>query len=279
MVDHLSLNSTKRLNNGRCIPRLGLGVFRAGQGDETVRAVGWALEAGYRHIDTARVYGNESDVGKALKASGLPRDDVYLTTKLWRQDFGYDAALRACDASLADLGVEAVDLYLLHWPSAATMGDTWKALERLLADGRCRSIGVSNFTNHHLDRLLSTAQVVPAVNQLEVHPFLQPRATLDACLAHDIAVEAWAPLTKGRRLNHPTIISIAEALNRTPAQVLIRWSLEHDFIVIPKSVNEVRIRENADVFSFELTPEQRRQLDGLHEDYRTSPGWDPSKEP
>ncbi len=268
----LSLQSTVTLNNGVAIPRLGLGVYRAARGEETRRAVRWALEAGYRHIDTARVYGNERDVGDAVRDSGLPRESIFLTTKLGNRDQGYDSALRACERSLKELGVEYVDLYLLHWPVPGRRLDSWRALEKLLADGRCRAIGVSNFMEHHLDELLARSRVVPALNQVEQHPFLHQRSLLSACAARGIVVEAYSPLTKGVRLADPRLLAVARRQGRTAAQVLIRWSLQHDLVVIPKSSHEARIRENAQVYDFTLSAEDMRALDGLNEDLYT--GWD-----
>jgi methylglyoxal/glyoxal reductase len=276
MVD---LSAPVPLAGGTSIPRLGLGVFRSGSGDATRNAVRWALEAGYRHIDTAAAYGNEREVGEAVRASGIPRDEVFLTTKLWRDDHSYDAALRAFEASLQRLGVDAIDLYLVHWPTPETRVETWRAMEEIHRSGRCRAIGVSNFTADHLTQLANDAQILPAVNQVELHPFLQQRDLVAHCTAHDIAVEAWAPLTKGQRLDEPVLGAVAAETGRTVAQVLIRWSLQKGFIVLPKSSNEVRIRENASVFDFALTADQMARIDTLEDDYRTAPGWDPTKVP
>ncbi|HKE13423.1 MAG TPA: aldo/keto reductase [Kofleriaceae bacterium] len=266
-----------RLNSGHDIPRLGLGVFRAARGEETQGAVREALRLGYRHIDTARVYGNERDVGAAIRASDVPRADVFVTTKLWNDDQGFDSALRAFDASLGRLGLDAIDLYLLHWPVPGRRLESWRALERLAAEGRARSIGVSNFMPHHIEELLAHAHVVPAVNQIEVSPFLQQRDVRALCAANGIAVEAYSPLTKAARLAHPVIVDVARALQRTPAQVLIRWSLERDMIVLPKSTRPERIAENAAVFDFAFTPELLARLDALEEGLVT--GWDPRSQP
>jgi diketogulonate reductase-like aldo/keto reductase len=266
-----------RLNSGHDIPRLGLGVFRAARGDETQRAVGEALRAGYRHIDTARVYGNEPDVGAAIRASDVPRPDIFVTTKLWNDDHGFDPALRAFDASLARLGLDSIDLYLLHWPVPGRRLDSWRALERIASQGRARSIGVSNFMPHHLEELLAHARVVPAANQIEVSPFLQQRDVRALCAAHGIAVEAYSPLTKGARIAHPVVVDVARALGRTPAQILIRWSLQRDMIVLPKSTRPERIAENAAVFDFEIPPDLLARLDALEEDLVT--GWDPRGQP
>ncbi|OJH41872.1 aldo/keto reductase [Cystobacter ferrugineus] len=273
----LNLQSTVMLNNGVEIPRLGLGVYLAARGEETRQAVRSALVAGYRHIDTARVYANERDVGAAVRESGLPREDVFITTKLWNSDQGYDSALKACERSLKELGLEYVDLYLIHWPVPGRRLDSWRALETLLRDGRCRAIGVSNFMEHHLDELLARAQVVPAVNQVEQHPFLYQPSLLRHCADKGIAVEAYSPLTKGLRLTDPRVVEVARRHGRSAAQVLIRWCLQHDMIVIPKSTHAARIRENATVHDFALSPEDMRQLDGLNEDLYT--GWDPREVP
>lgn len=273
----LTLQSTVKLNNGVELPRLGLGVFRAPRGEVTRQAVLAALAAGYRHIDTARIYGNERDVGAAVRGSGLPREDIFVTTKLWNEDQGYDSALRACERSLKDLGLEYVDLYLVHWPVPGRRLESWRALEKLLAEGKCRAIGVSNFLEHHLDELLGKARVVPAVNQVEQHPFLYQPALLRYCADKGIAVEAYSPLTKGLRLGDPRVVELARKYGKSPAQVLIRWCLEHGLVVIPKSVHAERIRENASVFDFSLSPEDLRRLDGLNEDLYT--GWDPTDVP
>jgi diketogulonate reductase-like aldo/keto reductase len=273
----LHLRSTRRLNNGVEIPLLGLGVFRAPRGEETHRAVSQALATGYRHIDTARIYGNERDVGAAVRDSGIPRAEIFVTTKLWNDDQGYESTLRACEQSLKELGLEYVDLYLEHWPVPGKRLDSWRAMEKLLTEGKCRAIGVSNFQQRHLEELLRHAKVAPAVNQVEFSPFLYQADLLRYCESQGIALEAYSPLTKGRRLGHPTLVEVARRNSKTPAQVLIRWCLQHGIIVIPKSTRQERIHENSDVFGFELSAEDMRVLDGLNEDLRTS--WDPTDVP
>lgn len=273
----LTITSTITLNNGVAMPRLGLGVYRATPGDETRRAVLAALEAGYRHIDTAKYYRNEADVGRALRESGIPRQDVFVTTKLANMDHGYDRALRACRESLDKLELDVVDLYLIHWPVEELRGETWAALEQLQAEGLCRAIGVSNYTLRHLDEIADHAQVVPAVNQVEFSPFLNQRGLLARCRALGVQLEAYSPLTKGRRFDHPAIQAAARRYGRTPAQVLVRWALQHDLVVIPKSSRPERIRENAAVFDFSLAPDTMAVLDGLDEGLRTS--WDPTDAP
>jgi diketogulonate reductase-like aldo/keto reductase len=271
------LSSTIKLNNGVEIPRLGLGVFRAAAGGEARRAVSWALEMGYRHIDTAMIYGNEGDVGEALRASGVPRGEVFITTKLWNGDHGYDAALRAFDGSLKRLRVDYLDLYLIHWPVEGRRGESWKALVKLLEEKRCRSIGVSNYTMRHLEELLKSSPVVPAVNQVELSPFLYQKELISFCQGRGIVVESYSPLTKGQRLGHPAIKSVASKYKKTPAQVMIRWALQHDLVVIPKSAKRERIEENAGVFDFEIAEADMKALDALDEGLRTS--WDPTGVP
>jgi diketogulonate reductase-like aldo/keto reductase len=273
-MSELNLQSTLRLNNGVEIPRVGLGVYQARRGDETRQAVLHALQAGYRHVDTARIYGNERDVGEALRASGLRREDVFITTKLWNQDQGHDSTLRACERSLRELGLEYVDLYLIHWPVPSLRLDSWRAMEKLLADGRCRAIGVSNFLERHLDELMAHSKVVPAVNQVELSPYLSQESLRAYCQRHGIVVEAYSPLTRGQRLGDPRLLEVARRHGKTAAQVLIRWCLQHGLVVLPKSVQPDRLRENAAVFDFDLSPSDMRTLDGLNEDLHTS--WDPS---
>ena len=273
----LSLQSTVKLQGGVEMPVLGLGVWQSAPGEETRRAVAEALATGYRHVDTARAYRNEADVGAAVRESGLPRREVFVTTKLWNADHGYDKALRAVDASLEALGMEQVDLYLVHWPVEDLRNDTWRAMEAILAGGKARAIGVSNYTVRHLDELLGRAKVPPSVNQVEFSPFLFQRGLLEHCRKSGIQLEAYGPLVRGHKMDHPQLQQIAKKHARTPAQVLLRWGLQHGLVVIPKSVRPERIRENADVFGFELDAGDLRELDGLDEGYRTS--WDPSEVP
>jgi diketogulonate reductase-like aldo/keto reductase len=265
------------LNTGARIPRIGLGVWQAPRGGPTRGAVTAALESGYRHVDTAAIYGNEADVGRAVRESAIPREQIFVTTKLWNADQGYDSALRALDASLARLGLEYVDLYLIHWPVPRKRLDSWRALERLHEQKRARAIGVSNFMKEHLEELLSHARVVPAANQIELTPFLQRRDTVAFCKDRGIVVEAYSPLTRGRRLDHPVLVDVARHAKRTPAQVLLRWGVQHGFVVLPKSVTRSRIVENAALFDFELDADAMRRLDGLEEGLVT--GWDPAGQP
>jgi diketogulonate reductase-like aldo/keto reductase len=265
------------LTGGGSIPQLGLGVWQMPRFKATSRAVAAAIAAGYRHVDTARIYGNEAEVGKAMRASGVPRGDLFVTTKLWNDDQGYDSALRAFDASLERLGLDDVDLYLLHWPVAGKRRDSWRALERLHREGRARAIGVSNFMPHHLEELLAGAEIVPAVNQIEVSPFHQQRDTRAFCARHGIVVEAYSPLTRGQRLGDAPVAAVAARVGRTPAQVMLRWGIQHDLVVLPKSAHEARIRENAAIFDFTLDAEAMAALDDLDEELVT--GWDPRRQP
>lgn len=264
--------NTITLNNGIEMPRLGFGVFQVPDA-ETAEAVASALDAGYRSIDTAAVYGNEAGVGRAITESGIARDELFVTTKLWNTDQGLDAALAAYDASLERLGLDYVDLYLIHWPAPALglYKDTWRALERLLDQGRVRAIGVSNFEPEHLEDLAATADVVPAVNQIELHPALQQRQARAANAVRGIATQAWSPLAQGGALDDAAIAAIAARHGRTPAQVVLRWHLQQGRIAIPKSVTPSRIRENLDVFGFDLEPEELSAIDALDRGARTGP--------
>ena len=273
----LELSSRVTLNDGQTMPRLGLGVWQARAGAETVDAVTTALRLGYRLIDTAKLYGNEAEVGRAVLASGVPRAEVFVTTKLWNDDHGRSRAKAAFAASRERLGLEYVDLYLIHWPGAGRRLETWEALTELQAEGHCRSIGVSNFTIAHLEELLTKSSVIPAVNQVELHPHLLQRELIDFCARHRIQVEAYSPLGRGRALEEPTIQAIARAHKRTPAQVVLRWELQHDLVTIPKSVRPDRIRENSEVFGFELTKAEVSRLDELGTGGRVA--WDPTGVP
>ncbi|TMI44912.1 aldo/keto reductase [Candidatus Bathyarchaeota archaeon] len=272
-----TIEPVAKLNNAVMIPCLGLGVYQSPPGQTTQRAVEYALKIGYRHIDTARIYNNESDVGTALRKSGIKREEVFITTKLWNSDHGYDKALRACDESLRRLGLKYLDLYLIHWPVPEIRNESWQALTQLLRDGKCRSIGVSNYTIQHLTELFDKSEIAPMVNQVEFSPFLYQKQLLDYCEKNKIQVEAYSPLTQGEKLNHQKIQQIAKRHDKTPAQVLIRWSLQHNLVTIPKSVREERIKENSQVFDYNLTNDDMRILDSLNENFRNS--WDPTNAP
>lgn len=277
---NLTIQSTLRLNNAVEIPRLGLGTFKAQQGSETCQSVQWALEAGYRHFDTAAFYANEESIGKAVKDSGVPRQELFLVTKVWNSDQGYDSTLRALDTSLQKLASDYVDLYLIHWPLKDLRKDTWKALLRLQEEKRCRAIGVSNYTVRHLNELLADSPISPAANQIEFNPFLYRKELLDFCQSRAIAVEAYCPLARARKLQDPHLVAIAERCAKSPAQVAIRWALQHGLVVIPKSVHRERIFENAAVFDFELSTQDMRDLDGLNENYWViQPAWNPETSP
>jgi methylglyoxal/glyoxal reductase len=269
----LTLQSHSKLNNGVEIPLLGLGVYQSPPGKTTERAVSYALKIGYRHIDTASIYGNESDVGNALRQSGLHREEVFITTKVWNSDQGYVTTPQSCERSLRRLGLAYVDLYLIHWPVQGMSIETWKAMLDLLQKGKARAIGVSNYTIGDLQEIFQNSKDggvgVPAVNQVEFHPFLYQNELLQFCKNNNIKLEAYSPLTRAKRLNHPTVVAIAKKYSKTAAQVLIRWSLQHDVVVIPKSIHQDRIRENSQVFDFHLEPEDMSLLDSLNENLQT----------
>ncbi|MDF3068689.1 MAG: oxidoreductase of aldo/keto reductase family, subgroup 1 [Polyangiaceae bacterium] len=260
------------LNSGAKIPQVGLGVWQSG--GKTKSAVAAALAAGYRHVDTAAVYGNEPQVGVAIAESAIPREELFVTSKLWNKDHGYDAALKAFDATLGRLKLDYLDLFLIHWPVPELRLESWRALEKLYAEKRARSIGVSNFLAPHLRELESAAKVLPAANQIELTPFLQRRETVSRCQELGIALEAYSPLTRGQRLNHPTLVALSELTGKSPAQVLLRWGLQKGFVLLPKSVTPSRIQENAALFDFALDATAMQQLDALEEGLVT--GWDPA---
>ncbi|MET8781320.1 aldo/keto reductase [Streptomyces sp. NPDC049097] len=261
------------LNNGVAMPQLGFGVWQVPD-DEAQSAVATALEAGYRSIDTAAIYGNEEGVGRAVAASGIPRKDLFVTTKLWNADHGYDPALRALDVSLEKLGLEYVDLYLIHWPlpSRGKYVETYQAMEKINAEGRAKAIGVSNFLPEHLRTLIAHTSLIPAVNQIELHPHMQQHAAREYHAQQGITTEAWSPLGQGRGLLEiPAIIAIAQKHNRTPAQIVLRWHIQLGNVVIPKSVTPARIRENIEVFDFSLDTEDMAAISALNEDRRLGP--------
>ncbi|CAH0338721.1 aldo/keto reductase [Rhizobium sp. CECT 9324] len=252
------------LNDGNRIPQVGLGVWQTPD-DEAAPAVKAALDAGYRHVDTAAVYENEEGVGKGIKQSGVARGEIFLTTKLWNVDQGYDSTLKAFDASLKRLGTDYVDLYLIHWPSAhrGLFVDTWKAFAKLKEEGRAKSIGVSNFYPEHLEKIIGETGVVPVINQIELHPDFQQKTTRAFHDKHKITTQSWSPLGQGKLLNNPVIGKIAERLGRTPAQVIIRWHIDNGLVVIPKSVTPSRIVENFNVFDFTLSSDDLAELNAL----------------
>ena len=295
----LPIETKLALNDSHLIPQLGLGVWQTRAGATCEAAVLAALEAGYRHIDTAAMYGNEESVGAAIRMSGIPRENIFVTTKLWNSDHGNPA--RALETSLRKLKLDYIDLYLIHYP-VRERRQSWRALEALRAEGKARSIGVSNFTIRHLTELLAETKTVPAVNQVEFHPYLYQRDLLDFCAGEGIVIEAYSPLTKGVRLKDPKLVAVARKYKKTepqqatpwsrlplldrlsrvseiksPAQILIRWALQHGLVVIPKSANRRRILEDADVFDFEISAEDMEILDRFNENLRTC--WDPTNAP
>lgn len=262
---------TVTLNNGVSIPQVGLGVWQAKEGAEVERAVQAALQSGYRLLDTAAIYGNEAGVGRAVKASGLPREAIFITTKLWNAHHAYGDALRAFEESLARLDCGYIDLYLIHWPlpMEGKFTQAWKALEELYRDGRVRAIGVSNFKPDHLERLLNEAELVPTVNQIELHPLFQQQATRAYCAARGIRVESYSPLMQGgAALQHPVITGLAQQHRRTPAQIILRWHVQCELIVIPKSVKPERIRENIALFDFALSDEEMAAIQAIDREQR-----------
>ena len=265
----LTLQSSITLNNGIEIPCLGLGVYQTPPGELTLRAVRYALNIGYRHIDTAWLYDNERDVGKAVMESGIDREEVFISTKVWNSDQGYHSTLKACEKSLRRLGLTYVDLYLIHWPVQGKNKDTWKAMVQLLREGKTRAIGVSNYEIFHLQEIFQNFDVIPSVNQVEFHPFLYQEKLLEFCKNNNIQLEAYSPLTRGQRLDHPTLVGLAKKYGKNSAQILIRWSLQHGLVVIPKSIHENRIRENIQVFDFQLEEMDMKLLNSLNEELHT----------
>ncbi|MEZ2656820.1 aldo/keto reductase [Aneurinibacillus aneurinilyticus] len=268
-----SISDCAVLHNGVRMPWLGLGVYKTQDGEEVEQAVKAAVEAGYRSIDTASLYHNERGVGKAIQACGIPREDLFITTKIWNSNQGYDSTLYAFEESLKKLGLEYLDLYLIHWPVKEKYKETWRAMEKLYKDGLVRAIGVSNFHVHHLEDLLTSAHIIPMVNQVEFHPRLTQKTLLIFCKEKGIQLEAWSPLMRGRLLDEPMLNNIARKHGKTPVQVILRWDLQHEVVTIPKSVHAERIVANADIFDFTLSDEEMRQIDALNRNERS--GQDP----
>lgn len=258
----MNLQTTKKLNNGVEMPILGLGVYKAKE--KTVSAVKWALQAGYRHIDTAAYYENEEDVGKGVRESGIPRNEIFVTTKVWTTDIREGRQRLAFENSLKKLGLGYVDLYLIHWPVPGKDKETWNVLEQLYQEGLVRAIGVSNFEISHLEELFSYANITPAVNQIEIHPNLTRKELIAYCNQKEIACEAWSPLGRGALMKNEALIKIGEKYHKSFAQVMLRWDLQQGIITIPKSVNQQRIQENADIFDFELSEEEMSIIDRIN---------------
>lgn len=266
LVKLMDISSEITLNNGVKIPILGLGTWQS-RGEQSEKAVTWALEAGYRHIDTAMAYVNEKWIGKAIKKSRIERDELFITTKLWIWDFEPIKALKAINLSLEKLKLNYIDLYLVHWPAEGYL-DIWKTMEQILAEGKTRAIGVSNFMVHHLDRIMSNANIIPAVNQVEFTPYHYNKELLDFCKKYEIKIEAYSPLTRGLKFDDPKLVKIATRYSKTAAQVLIRWGLQLGLIEIPKSTNKNHIIENSSVFDFKLSKADMNKLCSLNENLR-----------
>jgi methylglyoxal/glyoxal reductase len=266
-----SLQDTTTLHNGVKMPWFGLGVFKVQEGSEVIESVKVAIKNGYKSIDTAAIYKNEEGVGQAIKESGVPREELFITTKVWNSDQGYESTLQAFETSLEKLGLDYLDLYLIHWPGKNKYKETWKALEKLYKDGRVRAIGVSNFKVHHLQDLISDAVIKPMVNQVEYHPHLTQKDLLEYCQSEGIQLEAWSPLKQGELLSDPTIMELAEKHQKSAAQIILRWDLQNKVVTIPKSIKEQRIIENANVFDFELSLEDMAKIDALNKDERVGP--------
>ncbi len=270
----LSLRDQTTLNNGITMPRLGLGTWLSKAGHETSQAVAWALEAGYRHIDTAALYGNEVDVGRAIRDAGLARNELFVTTKVWNDDLRRDTVRQALEISLDKLQLPCVDLYLIHWPVPGRYLEAWRVLEDLYEDGLVRAIGVSNFLTRHLEALLAEARIPPAVNQVEWHPWLQQPALVRLCQERGTVFEAWSPIMQGRVGEVPELVRLGQKHGKSPAQITIRWGLQRGVVVIPKSVRRERIFENAAVFDFELSDDEVALINGLDRNQRL--GADPN---
>ena len=273
MTDQLYM----KMNDGYKIPVVGLGTWKSEPGEATYKAVLDSINAGYRHIDTARAYDNEADVGRAVQDADISRKDLFITTKLWNRHQGYDEAIEACEKSLARLGCDYIDLYLIHWPLKDKRNESWRALIELQKKGLCRSIGVSNFTIDNLKELEDKFEVIPAANQVEFHPYHYQKDLLEYCNSKNIIIEAYSPLVHAKRMDEERLVAISEEIGKTPAQILIRWAMQRGMVVLPKSVNEGRIVENFSVFDFEISDSLMKRLDDLDERYVTC--WDPHNPP
>ncbi|MEH6955553.1 aldo/keto reductase [Neobacillus drentensis] len=266
-----NLQSTTTLNNGVKMPWFGLGVFKVEEGPELVNAVKTAIEHGYRSIDTAAIYDNEEGVGQGIKESGFSREDLFVTSKVWNADLGYESTLAAYQTSLDKLGLDYLDLYLIHWPVAGKYKEAWRALETLYEEGRVRAIGVSNFQVHHLEDLMKDAEIKPMVNQVEYHPCLTQKEVQAFCREQGIQLEAWSPLMQGQLIDYEVLAGIAAKYNKSVAQIILRWDLQNGVVTIPKSTKEHRIIENSQVFDFDLSQEDMQLIDNLNQNHRVGP--------
>ncbi|TYR79392.1 aldo/keto reductase [Priestia megaterium] len=266
-----NLQSTTTLANGVEMPWFGLGVFKVEDGQEVINSVKAAIKAGYKSIDTAKIYENEEGVGQAIKESGVAREELFITTKVWNADQGYESTLEAFETSLNKLGLDYLDLYLIHWPVEGKYKDTWRALEKLYKDGKVRAIGVSNFHIHHLEDLLADAEVKPMVNQVELHPLLTQVELREYCKEQGIQIEAWSPLAQGELLDNEVLKEIADKHGKSTAQIILRWDLQNEIVTIPKSIKEHRIIENATIFDFELSSEEVEKINALNQNHRVGP--------
>lgn len=271
----LSISSKLSLNSNTQIPIMGLGTYESASGKITQNAVIDALDAGYLHVDTAKVYGNEKDIGKVFQEKKIADEYIFLTTKLWNSDQGYKNTLKAYEKSIALLNVNYLDLFLIHWPVKGKRLDSWKAMEELYEKGKIKAIGVSNFTIKHLTELIENASIIPAINQVEFSPYLFQIDLLNFCRDNKIQLETYSPLTRGQKLNDPKLVEIAHKYSKSPAQILIRWAIQHSLIVIPKSINKSRIIENANIFDFKISNEDMHIMNEFNEGLRTC--WDPTK--
>lgn len=265
------INGFCTLNNGVKMPYFGLGVFKSEDGKEVIDAIHWAIEAGYRHIDTAAIYKNEEGVGKAIQTSKVSRDKLFVVSKVWNADQGYDSTIKAFDESLKKLNTDYLDLYLIHWPVNGKYVDTWKGLEYLYKQGRVKAIGLSNFLQHHVEDILETCEITPMVNQMEFHPYLVQQELLDFCNEKGIQYEAWSPLMRGEILDVPLMKDLSKSYGKSEVQIVLRWNLQKGVVTIPKSVKKDRIVANADIFDFELSNEDMARIDQLDKGYRVGP--------
>ncbi len=271
MKNITDIKGTFKLHNGVEMPYFGLGVYLSDNDQEVVDAIQWALEAGYRHIDTASIYKNEEGVGRAIRNNNVSREDIFVVSKVWNSDQGYESTLKAFDKSMQRLQLDYIDLYLVHWPVRGKYTETWKALEKLYKDGHVKAIGVSNFMQHHLETLMETSEITPMVNQMEFHPYLVQQDLIDFCNTHKIQYEAWSPMMQGKIFELSILDDLAKKYNKTVAQIVLRWNLQKGVITIPKSSKKQRIISNADLFDFELSKKDMNYIDSLDKNQRTGP--------